>query len=80
MIQLTDVFGVLLKYRWAINFWLQEAADSIVRDPIKRRALYKQLFQSQFYKCWKQIINDAQSNLCTATILSPPKFVAIVDK
>jgi hypothetical protein len=40
MIQLTDVFYVLLKYYGAINIWLLEAADSIIRDPIKRRALY----------------------------------------
>jgi hypothetical protein len=40
MIQLTDVFCVLLyRYRWAINFLLQSATDSIIRDPIKRRAL-----------------------------------------
>ncbi len=40
MILLTDVICVLLGYIWASKFWLQYAADSIIRDPIKRRALY----------------------------------------
>ncbi len=40
MIQLTDVFCVLLRYNGTSNSWLQYAADSIIRDPIKRRALY----------------------------------------
>ncbi len=40
MIQLTDEFWVQLRYRRASNFWLQLADDSIIRDPIKRRALY----------------------------------------
>ncbi len=43
MIQLTDVFCVVLRYKWASNFWLQWAADSILRDPIKRRVLYLEL-------------------------------------
>ncbi len=40
MIQLTDVFCVLLRYNETSNIWLQNAADAINRDPIKRRALY----------------------------------------
>ncbi len=39
MIQLTDVLCVLLRYSGTSNIWLQYAADSIIRDPIKRRAL-----------------------------------------
>jgi len=37
MIQLTYVYCVLLRH----NIWLQEVVDYIIRDPIKRRALYK---------------------------------------
>ncbi len=40
MIQLTDVFCVLFVYIVANNIWLPQAADSIIRDPIKRPALY----------------------------------------
>ncbi len=40
MIQLTNLFCVLLIYNGTINIWLQYATDSIIRDPIKRRALY----------------------------------------
>jgi len=38
MIQLTNVFCVLLRYNGTSLIWLQYAADSIIRDPIKRRA------------------------------------------
>ncbi len=58
MIQFNDVFCVLLSYRWTSNFWLQPAADSIIRDTIKWRALYIEyaistdtyvvLFENQF--------------------------------
>jgi len=41
MIQLTDIFYVLLRYNGTSNIWLQYTADSIIRDPIMRRALYK---------------------------------------
>jgi len=37
MIQLTDKFCELLRYYGTSNIWLQYAADSIIRDPIKRR-------------------------------------------
>jgi len=40
MIQLTNVFCVLLRYNGTGIIWLQYAADSIIRDPIKQRALY----------------------------------------
>jgi len=40
MIQLTDVFCVLLRYNGTRLIWLQYAADYIIRDPIKRRTLY----------------------------------------
>jgi hypothetical protein len=40
MIELTYVFCALLIYTWASDICLQEAADSIIRDSIKRRALY----------------------------------------
>ncbi len=39
MIQLTDVFCVLFIYIWAIF-------DSIIRDPIKRRALWLDVFNT----------------------------------
>jgi hypothetical protein len=42
MIQLTEDFCALFIYKWASNIWLQKAADPIIRDPIKRRALYCQ--------------------------------------
>jgi hypothetical protein len=38
MIQLTDVFCVLLRYKWASKFLLQYAADYIIRDPIRGRS------------------------------------------
>jgi len=41
MIQLTNVFYVMLWYNGTSNIWLQYAADSIICDPIKRRPLYK---------------------------------------
>jgi len=44
MIQLTDVFCVLLRYNGTSNILLQYVADSIIRDPIKRRALYYKEF------------------------------------
>jgi len=34
MIQLTDVFCVLLKYNGANNILLLKVAESIIRDPI----------------------------------------------
>ena len=37
MIQLTDVFCVLLSYNGTSYIWIQKAADSNIRDPIKRR-------------------------------------------
>jgi len=40
MIQLNDVFCVLLRCNGTSNIWLQYAADSIIRDSIKRRTLY----------------------------------------
>jgi len=40
MIPLTNVFCVLLIYNWISIIWLQYAADSIISDPIKPRALY----------------------------------------
>ncbi len=40
MIQLTDIFCALFRYNEARNILLQYADDSIIRDPIKRRALY----------------------------------------
>ncbi len=40
MIRKTDMVCVLFTYDGASNIWLQLAADSIIRDPIKRRALY----------------------------------------
>ncbi len=40
MIQLTGVFYLLFIYDGADSIWLQQAADSIIRDPIQRRALY----------------------------------------
>ncbi len=40
MFQLTDVFCLLSRYNGTSIIWLQYAADSIIRDPIKRRALY----------------------------------------
>ncbi len=42
MIQLTGEFCVLLGYRRGSNFYLQKVADSIIREPIKRPALYLQ--------------------------------------
>ncbi len=44
MIQLTKVSCVLLRYNGTSNIWLQYGADSILRDPIKRRALYMKNF------------------------------------
>jgi len=38
MIQLTDVFCVLLRYNGTSIIWLQYVANYIIRDPIKRRA------------------------------------------
>jgi hypothetical protein len=35
MIQLTELFFVLLRYNGTSNIWLQYAADSIICDPIK---------------------------------------------
>jgi len=46
MIQLTHIFCVLLRYNGTSNIWLHYAADSIIRDPIKRRALYIDLILS----------------------------------
>jgi len=43
MIQLTNVLCALLRYNGTNNIWLQYVADSIIRDPIKRRALYVNL-------------------------------------
>ncbi len=40
MIQLTYVFCILIKNIRTSSFLLQLTADSINRDPIKRRALY----------------------------------------
>jgi len=40
LIQLTDIFCVLLRYNGTSINWLQYAADSIISDPIKRRPLY----------------------------------------
>jgi len=40
MIQLTDIFCVLLRYNGTSNIWLKYAVAFINRDPIKRRALY----------------------------------------
>ncbi len=40
MIQLTDAFSLLFKYTWTNNFWLQYAANPVIRDPINRRAVY----------------------------------------
>jgi len=45
IIQLTDVFCVPLMYNGISNIWLQYAADSIIRDPIKRRALFIDLLK-----------------------------------
>ncbi len=45
MIQLTDVFCVQLRYNGTSLIRLQYASDSIIRDPIKRRALYSNLQQ-----------------------------------
>ncbi len=36
LIQLTDVSCVMLRYNGTSNIWLQCAADSIIRDPIKQ--------------------------------------------
>ncbi len=48
MIQLTDVICVLLGYKRASNFWLQWAADSIIRDPVKRWELRVFIFLMLF--------------------------------
>ncbi len=78
MIQLTDVFYVLIRYKWASNFWLQLTADSIIRDPIKRRALWFTLLEMNIIllkliynvtSTWKQthIVNKRSPfvvNLC----------------
>ncbi len=40
MIQLTDVFCVLLRYKWAIYDYNKQLILSSIYDPIKRRALY----------------------------------------
>ncbi len=40
MIQLTNVFWVLLRYNGTSIIWFQCAAESIICDLIKRRALY----------------------------------------
>ncbi len=57
MIQLTDAFCVLLRYNGTSNIWLQYAADSIIRDPIKRRCpvaafhLYWNKLKSKIRSC-----------------------------
>jgi len=40
MIQLTNAFCELLRYKGTSSIWLQYADDYIICDPIKRRALY----------------------------------------
>ncbi len=39
MIQLTEVFYVLLRYKRDSNFLFHYAADSIIRDTIKLQAI-----------------------------------------
>ncbi len=48
MIQSTDVFYALSIYNEASDFWSHLAADSIICDPIKWRALYYVLNEIYF--------------------------------
>ena len=43
MIQLTEFFCVLFRYNGNTNIYLNLAANSIIRDPIKRWAQYNQV-------------------------------------
>ncbi len=68
MIQLIDVFCVLLRYKWASNFWWQQAADSMIRDPIKRRALNSRhpspsTKKLELYVCWPVLPGYSQTYL-----------------
>ena len=40
MIQLINVFCVFFRHNDSSNIWIQKAVDSIISDPIKRRAQY----------------------------------------
>jgi len=52
MIQLTEVFCELLRYNGTSNIWLQYSADSIIRDPIKRRTLYNVYKENETQHCF----------------------------
>ncbi len=54
MIQLTDIFCVLLRY----IIWLQYAADYIIRDPIKRRASRALYFVFTFEELRNRKLNE----------------------
>ncbi len=88
MIQLIKVFWILLMYSEAFNFILQNATDSTIRDPIKRRALYQcislfdslnlilkhiRMYMKMCVPYWKRIKASQIWMLCT-------KFKLVIDK
>jgi len=50
MTQLSDIYYVLLRCNGISNICLQYSADSIIRDSIKRRALYDEKFLSLLFR------------------------------